>query len=136
MRQEDLDRCGALLAEGLSFWAAQGRPPAPGAEIPALVLNRLEGERGVCLAAACQSFLLFRLLHREGRTGAPEAVLLGDYFFGLFSRCLIPLDSTWLIERFSGFLREDAEAGVRQEPFSLPAYRDFVEAVSGRMALC
>lgn len=138
MRQEDLDRCGALLAQGRGFWEAQGRPaPESGWEsVPRLVLDRLEGERGVCLAAACQSFLLFRLLHREGRTGAPEAVLLGDYFFGLFSRCLIPLDSTWLIERFSGFLREDAEAGVRQEPFSLPAYRDFVEAVSGRMALC
>lgn len=140
MRQDDLDRCGALLAEGRGFWEAQGRPaPAEAGwdAIPRLVLERLEGEKGVQLAAACQSFLLFRALHRSGAPGDPEAVLLGDYFFGLFSRCLIPLDSTWLIEAFSRFLREDAEEGVRQNgPFNLAGYQSFVEAVSGRLALC
>ena len=140
MREEALERCLALLSEGCGFWADQGRAPLSREdreETPRLVLERREGDRGVHLAAACESFLLFRRLHHEAEEGDAAAILLGDYFFGLFSRCLIPLDSPWLIEQFSVFLREDTEKGVRgTHGFDLERYRQFVKAVSGRLAVC
>ena len=140
MKGAELERCQALLAEGYGFWTSLGREPLSQAqreEIPRLVLERLEGEKGADLAAACQSFLLFRRLHQVAGEGDAAAILLGVYFFGLFSQCLIPLDSPWLIEQFAAFLREDAEEGVRGERgFDLERYRQFVKALSGRLAVC
>ena len=53
------------------------------------VLERLEGEKGADLAAACQSFLLFRRLHQDAGEGDAAAILLGDYFFGLDRKSVV-----------------------------------------------
>ncbi len=139
MIEKELNRCHDLLSEGYAFWNSLGYPPLSETEreeIPRLVLSSTNCDHAASLAAACQSFFLFRTLHNETQQGSAEAILLGDYFFGVFSKCLIPLDSTWLIDEFSVFLRGDAEEGVRgSTTFDKEAYCNFVKGVSAGLAV-
>ena len=125
-----LSLCQAHLSQGYTLWNELGFTPLTQKEreeIPLLVLEGCTHPHHHNLAAACQSFALFRTLHGKTAEGDPKAILLGDYFFGIFSQCLIPLDSTWLTLEFSKFLREDTEGGVDgHQPFDRDAYKAFV----------
>ena len=79
-------------------------------------------------AAACRDFYLYRYLH--WRSGWPEGVLLGDYYFSLFSQQLIPLDSVALTEAFSDYLADNTAA-----PLCLEDYLEFMEQLKGVMEL-
>lgn len=60
-------------------------------------------------AAMAQAFHVFRQLHdMDGDTA--RKTLLGDYFFSLFSKLMIPLDSPWLIDQFAQRLEDECEA--------------------------
>lgn len=139
MIEKELNRCNDLLSEGYDFWDSLGFPPLSETEreeIPRLVFASTNCDHVASLAAACQSFFLFRTLHNQTEQGSAKAILLGDYFFGIFSKCLIPLDSTWLIDEFSVFLRGETEEGVRgSTTFDKGAYSRFVKGVSAGLAV-
>ncbi|MDR0817766.1 MAG: polyprenyl synthetase family protein [Clostridiales Family XIII bacterium] len=93
------------FAEGFALCAEQG-VKLPSAELRYSVLQTAHDDYGGYghaddFAAAHLAYYLFRDLH--SRTDeAPEAMtLLGDYFFSLFSKFLIPVDSVPLIDAFS-----------------------------------
>lgn len=68
--------------------------------------------------AVCQCYYLYRDLHERTDHDTKTAVLLGDYFFGEFSRYLIPIDSPKLIEIFSRKLQEETgQAVFKSRPF-------------------
>ncbi|MDO4572626.1 MAG: hypothetical protein Q4C13_04590 [Clostridia bacterium] len=80
------------------------------------------------LKAACECFRRFRRLHAEPVQTA-ETVLLGDYYFSLFSSHLIPLDSVALIDAFSAYLRLDAAAEPLYDEEALEAFFRTLPAV-------
>lgn len=130
-QERELSLCQSLLSQGYTLWESMGFPPLSQVEreeIPRLALEGNVHPNSQYLAAACQSFALFRTLHGKTEGGDPKAILLGDYFFGIFSQCLIPLDSTWLTLEFSKFLCEDTEGGVNgQSPFDKARYYAFIK---------
>ncbi len=135
-QEKELSLCQALLSQGYTLWESLGFPPLSQEEqeeLPRLALEGFAHPHSQYLAAACQSFALFRTLHGKTEEGDPKAILLGDYFFGIFSQCLIPLDSTWLTLEFSKFLREDTEGGVDgPQAFDKEAYGTFVKGLVGQ----
>ena len=139
MIKKELNRCHDLLSEGYDFWDSLGFPPlneAEREEIPNLVFASTNCEHVASLAAACQSFFLFRTLHNQMQQGSDKAILLGDYFFGIFSQCLIPLDNTQIIDEFAVFLRGDTQEGVRgSTSFDKEAYCQFVKRMSAGLKL-
>lgn len=136
--ERELARCEDLLAQGYQLWESLAFPPLTHEEKNQLPLLALEGTHhphAHYFAAACQSFFLFRTLHGLAKDGQPTAILLGDYFFGIFSQCLIPLDSTWLTLEFSKFLRGDSEGGVDgTQSFDKVAYLSFVKGLACQLS--
>ena len=103
-------RCQKLLAEGEALLERFGVVlPDPNSHCLAAnrVLERLSGERGAYLAAACQCLCIARLLH-SGAISSPQSVLLGDFFQSRFTDYLLRLDAPWLQAAFARFLADDA----------------------------
>lgn len=118
-----------LLADGYRQWRLSGLrlPTAQERGLSADCLSgRYEGPYAPELAAACQCFYYFRLLHGMVRQSPVWATLLGDYFFSLFSKYLLPLDSTALIDAFSAYLKADT-----QTPGDDVQFRAFVRTLPG-----
>lgn len=99
-----------ILNEGYAFWA-ESKNPALSADSRYYAVDAVSevynGPYQREFAAACQSFYLFRTLHRNEENRSANT-LLGDYFFSQFSQNLIPLDSVPLIDAFSAYLAKDA----------------------------
>ena len=148
----------ALLEEGYVFWDEMGLKPLSSGMRYDVVDAAGIAYDGVYLtqfAAACQSFFLFRELHRgvcdtenedyakdytedytsetkfaDGADCADDKevnTLLGDYFFSSFSHNLIPIDSVPLIDAFSEYLAKDASGKAMD-------YQDFIEKLPEVMA--
>ena len=103
-----------ILSEGYGFWEEMDLPPLNEQEkhrVPRIALETYAGTFRQEFAAACQCFFLFRSLHGQIREFPVCAVLLGDYFFGMFSRQLIPLDNVPLIDAFSEYLEKCTREG-------------------------
>lgn len=115
------------LAEGYELWESTGIPPLPDKErylASETSLSVYDGENAASLAVACQSFWLFRKLHGFSEEFPIHATLLGDYFFSVFSKNLIPLDSVELNGVFAKFL-----AGDTLEPSGIDDYLEFVRGL-------
>lgn len=106
-----------LLEEGYRLWEDSPLPELSledHEKIVDLVGNIYSGLDKLHFAAACQSFYLFRKLHREMEEYQAYSVLLGDFFFSLFSQNLIPLDSVPLTDAFAAYLDRDT-AGMAED---------------------
>ena len=115
------------LAEGYLIWKSTGLPKLPASERYAAsdtLLSVYTGENAASLAAACQCFWLFRKLHRMVNEHHVLATLLGDYFFSIFSRNLIPVDSVKLNDEFASLLAKDT-----QTPIETDGYFDFIRNI-------
>ena len=98
------------LQEGYGLWESAGLPKLPGSEryfISDELLSVYRGENALHLATACQCFWLFRKLHSYTDVDPIHTTLLGDYFFSLFSKNLIPIDSVALNNEFARLLSSD-----------------------------
>lgn len=98
------------LAEGFLLWQESriDLPPVSERYLAANALAKVyNGPDAISLAAACQCFYYFRMLHRMVDQYPTWSTLLGDYFFSQFSKNLIPLNSTLLTDAFSTFLKND-----------------------------
>ena len=118
--EDPLCEAGGLPAKGRMIWERSGLPPAQSDELTMIsdaVLSVYRGENAECLAAACQCFWLFRKLHRLVSDHPVCATLLGDYYFSLFSKHLIPLDSAPLTDEFARLLMEDTQRPVGQADY-------------------
>jgi len=112
------------LAEGYGLWDGLDIPTPPVSERYILSdesLSAYQGEHASCLAVACQCFWLFRTLHRMTDEDPVYATLMGDYFFSVFSKNLIPLDSVALNDAFARLLSSDVE-----QPTGIESYKEFV----------
>ena len=121
------DEVGLMLAEGRAIWEDSELPPLPATAWTACADTALavyRGENAVHLAAASQTFWLFRKLHEMVDAHPVTATLLGDYFFSLFSKSLIPIDSVRLNDEFARILAKDT-----QERVSADDYLDFVRTL-------
>ena len=110
-------------------WDLSGLPAYPGEacrRIDAAARAVCKGALQADFSCACRTFYLYRWLHRNGQ--GPQAVLLGDYYFSLFSQWLIPLDSVALTEAFSDYL-----AAGTQAPLTLADYLSFIEQLKAVM---
>lgn len=109
-----------LLEEGYKIWESGKLPALPESEKNValdVALSVCRCEKAVHFAAACQSFYLFRKLHAMVSEHPVWATLLGDYFFSLFSKNLIPIDSVRLTDEFAKFLSDDARIPVDKESY-------------------
>ncbi len=133
-------RIDSMLSEGYALWNGFGLEPLGDEElhfVPDRVYFCCSGRHRENLAAACQSFYLFRRLHFMTEAGPEQTTLLGDYFFSSFSRYLIPIDSTRLTDRFSEYLKQDAQEGAGgRRAFSKETYARFIREISGMEELC
>lgn len=141
MRISDFEaRIDAMLSEGYVLWKGFGLGPLSEEDlhfVPDTVYFCCGSRHRENLAAACQSFYLFRKLHFMTEAQPEQTTLLGDYFFSRFSRCLIPIDSTGLTDRFSEYLKQDAQEGAGgRRVFSKEAYARFIRDISGMEELC
>jgi len=112
------------LAEGYDLWENVDLPTMPVSEryiVSDESLSVYNGEHAASLAVACQCFWLFRKLHRSTDENPIYATLLGDYFFTVFSRNLIPLDSVALNDEFARLLSADVEQQI-----GIESYKNFV----------
>ena len=112
------------LAEGYGFWDEIGLPALPEPERYIAAdesLSVYNGENAVSLAVACQCFWAYRRLHGLAPEHPVYATLLGDYFFSVFSKNLIPLDSVALNGEFARFL-----AGDTATPAGVDSYLEFI----------
>lgn len=100
------------------IWTAKGLPPCPEEQI-----NRIKESVLPEYADLCQSFYLFRYLHRKAD---PDCTLLGDYCFGIFSAYLAELDSVPLNDAFSDWLSRDTK-----KPMDFPEYLRFIKENCG-----
>lgn len=103
-----------ILREGYCYWDEMGLPPLREQEkyrVPQVALEIYGGSFRREFAAACQCFFLFRRLHQQIDEFPACSVLLGDYFFGMFSQQLIPLDNVPLIDAFSEYLEKCTREG-------------------------
>ncbi len=117
---QDKARVVALLAEGYCLWSQSPLPELPYSEryIAADEATRVyRGKNAAELAAACQSFYLFRKLHSMAGDYPEWATLLGDYFFSQFSKNLIPLDSVPLTDSFAAYLSADTQSALCLEEY-------------------
>lgn len=106
-----------LLGEGYRLWEETPLPKLTTEERNRYVdLAGMvwDGPDQLHFAAVCQSFYLFRKLHREMGEYQAYSVLLGDLFFSLFSKNLIPLDSVPLTDAFAAYLDRDT-AGMAED---------------------
>ena len=112
------------LKEGYDLWAEHLNVPAPEdyRYIGTEACRNCSGEHAENLACACQCFFWFRYLHGLKDS---TALLLGDYFFSQFSLCLIPIDSTPLIDAFSEFLKKETEGALKGTAFEPDRFREF-----------
>lgn len=113
------DLVDKMLAEGYRLWNESSihLPPVSERYIAVDVLAAVyDGLNAAELAAACQCFFFFRILHGMVHQYPTWSTLLGDYFFSQFSKNLIPLDSVPLIDAFSGYLKKDIKSpgGVKE----------------------
>jgi hypothetical protein len=118
------DEVGKALEEGYGLWDDTGLPPLPERERYAASdesLSVCRGENAVSLAVACQCFWAYRRLHGLTAAHPVYATLLGDYFFSVFSKNLIPVDSVALNDEFARFLAGDTTA-----PAGVDSYLEFV----------
>ena len=118
------DEISRHLAEGYHLWESVGLTELPESErfmISDMLLSAYQGENAASLATACQCFWLFRKLHGMAEQDPVHATLLGDYFFSVFSKNLIPLDSVALNGEFARLLASDAQA-----PVGIDAFMEFV----------
>ena len=109
-----------LLEEGYKIWESSGMPMPPDSEryiASDALLSVYRGENAVELATACQCFRLYRRLHEMVGEYPIDATLLGDYFFSVFSKCIIPLDSVPVIDQFAVLLERDTQAAVSEEEY-------------------
>jgi len=119
------------LAEGYEMWDSSPLPPLPDTErfqASDESLSVYSGENAKSLAVACQCFLMYRKLHRITDEYPIYATLLGDYFFSVFSKNLIPLNSVALNGAFAMFL-----AGDTNVPVGIDGFLKFVRELP---ALC
>ena len=115
------------ISEGYNLWEATGLPAPPISEryvISDESLSAYKGEHAVNLAVACQCFWLFRKLHGMTEENPVFATLLGDYFFSVFSKNLIPLDSVALNDEFARLLASDT-----QNPIGTGGFMEFVRTL-------
>ena len=118
------DEISQHLAEGYHLWESVGLTELPESErfvISDTLLSAYQGENAASLATACQCFWLFRKLHGMAERNPVHATLLGDYFFSVFSKNLIPLDSVALNGEFARLLASDT-----QTPVAIDAFMEFV----------
>ena len=118
------DEVSRHLAEGYGLWETVGLDVLPETEryiISDELLSVFQQEHAACLAVACQCFWLFRMLHRLTEEDPVYATLMGDYFFSVFSKNLIPLDSVALNDVFARLLSNDIE-----QPVGIESYLIFV----------
>lgn len=109
------------------MWDSPGLPDYPAQDCQRIAHRAqavYSGPEQQAFSAACRAFYLYRYLH--WRCTLPEGVLLGDYYFSLFSRHMIPLDCVALTEAFSDYL-----AGSTVSPLSLEDYLEFLESLKG-----
>ncbi|MDR0817711.1 MAG: polyprenyl synthetase family protein, partial [Clostridiales Family XIII bacterium] len=96
-----------MFAEGYALCAEHG-VSLPPQELRRSILqtahNAYGGAHADDFAAAYLAFYLFRDMHSRTDDAYPITTLLGDYFFSLFSKFLIPVDSVPLIDAFSKYL--------------------------------
>ena len=112
------------LDEGYRLWESTDLPAPEEPErymISDALLAVYQGEHAGNLAALCQCFWLFRKLHGLTEENPVYATLVGDYFFSIFSKNLIPLDSVALNGEFARLLASDA-----QIPIGIDGYLEFV----------
>jgi len=112
------------LAEGYKLWESTNLPAPDESErymIADKLLTVYQGEHAGNLAALCQCFWLFRKLHGLTEENPVYATLVGDYFFSVFSKNLIPLDSVALNGEFARLLESDV-----QTPVGIDGYLEFV----------
>jgi hypothetical protein len=103
------DNIETMFAEGYALGAEQGLAlPCDGDRKSVIAAARATytGAYSDEFAAACLAFFLFRNLHSRTDEAPSETLLLGDYFFSLFSKFLIPIDSVPLIDAFSNHLAQ------------------------------
>jgi len=108
------------LAEGYALWEDVGLPPLEDSErykVSDAALAAYQGENAANLAALCQCFWLFRKLHGSIEGNPIYATLLGDYFFTVFSKNLIPLDSVALNGEFARLLASDTRKPIGSNGF-------------------
>ena len=108
------------LAEGYELWEAAKLPALSGSErytISDELLSVYKGEGSASLATACQCFWLFRKLHGMAETNPIHSTLIGDYFFSVFSKNLIPLDSVALNNAFARLLSDDTQTPIDTDAF-------------------
>ena len=101
-----------------SVWTAPGVPAFPDEQVR-LIEDTVRQE----YSELCESFWLFRFLHRVENA---DCTLLGDYCFGIFSGYLAELDSVPLNDAFSAYLKEDTVASK-----TFDDYLQFVSAQCG-----
>ena len=121
------DEVVSHIAEGYELWKTIGLTELPASEryvISDESLSVYNGRHAVSLAVACQCFWLFRKLHGMTKEYPVYATLLGDYFFSVFSKNLIPLDSVALNDEFARLLASDT-----QDPVSSDGYMEFVRTL-------
>jgi len=124
------DEVKRQLQEGYNLWGSVKLPELSDSERYAIsdeLLSVYRGENAAHLATACQCFWLFRKLHSYTDENPIYATLLGDYFFSLFSKNLIPIDSVALNNEFARLLSSDT--GTPVEP------GDFIEFVKNTPAI-
>ena len=118
------DEVSKHLAEGYDLCEKVGLPTPPESEryiASDESLSAYQGEHAASLAIACQCFWLFRKLHSIAEENPVYATLMGDYFFSIFSKNLIPLDSVALNDEFARLLSKDVE-----QPTGIEGYINFV----------
>jgi len=121
------------LDEGYALLESAKLEPLPESErymISDTLLSVYRGDNAASLATACQCFWLFRKLHGMIEQNPVHATLLGDYFFSVFSKNLIPLDSVALNGEFARLLASDA-----QTPVGLGGYIEFVRNLPAVLSL-
>jgi len=115
--REEVER---QLAEGYELWEAAKLPSLSVSErytISDELLSVYQGEGSASLATACQCFWLFRKLHGMADANPIYATLIGDYFFSVFSKSLIPLDSVALNNEFARLLSADTQTPIDTDAF-------------------
>ena len=121
------EEVAGLLAEGYALWESAGVPELAVSEryvISDALLTVYQGENAANLATLCQCFWLFRKLHCLIEENPVYATLLGDYFFSIFSKNLIPLDSVELNGEFARLLASDVLA-----PLGIDEYLKFIRGL-------
>ncbi|MCL2391353.1 MAG: hypothetical protein FWC66_01930 [Oscillospiraceae bacterium] len=111
--------------EGLRMWEATMPFPS------GLISDRYaadpmySGENAKALSLVCQCFWLYRKLHEMVDDFPIHATLLGDYFFSIFSKCLVPLDSVMLTHEFARLLSQDTQSAISETDYS-----EFIRGIS------